>query len=347
MYRRLHDQYGDIVRVLPNELSFNSLEAWNDIYNIRPKHKLLTKDPDVVFPSDDGVYNILSVTNVADHSRYRAALNPAFSERALREQEPLIMKYVRLLMTRLHERCKDGPQNMVAWFTFVTFDIIADLTFGDSLHGLESESCHPWVRGLFGTTMKFSSFKRSIRNFPHVAPLLNAFIPGSLIEQRVKHVAFVRENVERRMNLTKERRDFMSYILPYNEEEATMNMAEVRENYGALMIAGSENVATSLEFTLYHLLQNPKALEKAVREIRQTFREERGIEMATIHQLKYLAAVLNEAMRIQPAAPSSQPRVVPDTGATIVGHFVPGGVSFFGYTSRFFIVCIQWLTCSA
>lgn len=30
--KKLHDKYGSVVRVSPNELSFNSVQAWEDIY---------------------------------------------------------------------------------------------------------------------------------------------------------------------------------------------------------------------------------------------------------------------------------------------------------------------------
>lgn len=42
--KRLHEMYGDIVRIAPGELSFASKEAWHDIYEHRQGHKHLTKD---------------------------------------------------------------------------------------------------------------------------------------------------------------------------------------------------------------------------------------------------------------------------------------------------------------
>ncbi len=57
----------------------------------------------------------------------RRVLAHAFSEKSLREQEPLIQDYVNLLMSSLHEAAEEGPQNMVSWYEFVTFDIIGML----------------------------------------------------------------------------------------------------------------------------------------------------------------------------------------------------------------------------
>ena len=60
----------------------------------------------------------------ADHSRMRRVLNHAFSEKAMREQEPLIQEYVNLLMRSLHEAAVNGPLNIVSWYELVAFDIV-------------------------------------------------------------------------------------------------------------------------------------------------------------------------------------------------------------------------------
>jgi hypothetical protein len=36
--KAIHDRYGDIVRIAPNELSFTDVRAWKDIYGNRPGH---------------------------------------------------------------------------------------------------------------------------------------------------------------------------------------------------------------------------------------------------------------------------------------------------------------------
>jgi hypothetical protein len=46
----LHAKYGEVVRAGPNELSFNSAEAWKDIYgHKRAGQPTLTKDPKFYF----------------------------------------------------------------------------------------------------------------------------------------------------------------------------------------------------------------------------------------------------------------------------------------------------------
>ena len=71
----------------------------------------------------------------------RRNFSSAFSDKALRELEPIMTQYFDLLIKRLHERCME-PVNFVHWYNFTTFDIVSDLTFGESFGCLEKSKLH-------------------------------------------------------------------------------------------------------------------------------------------------------------------------------------------------------------
>lgn len=50
-----------------------------------------------------------------------------------------------------------------------------------------------------------------------------------------------------------------------------------------------------------------------------------AIPFSIAHELPYLNACIKEAFRMHPAARWAPERVVPPSGATICGHFIPGG----------------------
>lgn len=56
------------------------------------------------------------------HARMRRLLAPAFSEKALREQEGFLRGYVDKLVDGLRDCAAEGPQDMVKWFNWTTFD---------------------------------------------------------------------------------------------------------------------------------------------------------------------------------------------------------------------------------
>src|SRR5208282_5607350 len=67
----LHEKYGPVVRILPNELSYITEDAWNDIYGKFPgKPQLVKKIPNVPGPPRkfNGLFTAESDT---DHARMR------------------------------------------------------------------------------------------------------------------------------------------------------------------------------------------------------------------------------------------------------------------------------------
>ncbi|KAF7960744.1 hypothetical protein EAE96_000417 [Botrytis aclada] len=127
--KKLHDIYGNTVRISPATVSFNNSEAWQEIYGQRHGKKPIPKDKDVYFSGNEGVADIIS-SNDVDHARIRRALSHAFSEASLREQEPLMNVYFDLLIQKLYEQIdtpSKGKVNIVRFFNFTTFDLIGYL----------------------------------------------------------------------------------------------------------------------------------------------------------------------------------------------------------------------------
>ena len=89
-------------------------------------------------------------------------------------------------------------------------------------------------------------------------------MPKILVKQQAKHEDFVRDNVNRRISDFSDRKDFMNHVLPFDEQNAEVNMTEMRTTYATSMFVGSEDVATAFVFTVYLLLKNPSALTELV-----------------------------------------------------------------------------------
>ncbi|KAG9230345.1 putative Isotrichodermin C-15 hydroxylase [Amylocarpus encephaloides] len=107
--RKIHEKYGPIIRLSPTELSFNTVQAWTDIYGHRNGRQDLNKDPIHVGAVDPlpGVSTI-SMAGHADHARQRKALSHGFSKKALWAQESIVQEFVDKLIGRFHEFAKKG-----------------------------------------------------------------------------------------------------------------------------------------------------------------------------------------------------------------------------------------------
>jgi aspirochlorine biosynthesis cytochrome P450 monooxygenase len=175
--KELHEYYGEVVRIAPDELSYNSAQAYEDINselhlgikvaesNKRPlarryKHlkggfekdmtwhsQSINSIPVIVrnstqynFSAQPSNYSKVTAKG-EDHSRLRRILAFAFSERALSSQEGLIRAQVDILISHLIKEVEVAEGNVIniyPWLSSATMDIISDLSFGRSLGCLES-----------------------------------------------------------------------------------------------------------------------------------------------------------------------------------------------------------------
>ena len=100
----LHEKYGPVVRVAPNELSFNSPQSWQDIYGIRQGHEVLIKSKFYKGGSfANQASSLVSERDPAKHREMRNYLSSAFSERSLKDQEHLIAKVIDRFIEKLGE----------------------------------------------------------------------------------------------------------------------------------------------------------------------------------------------------------------------------------------------------
>ncbi|KAL1890958.1 hypothetical protein Sste5346_007955 [Sporothrix stenoceras] len=331
--RRLHDRYGPVVRLSPNELAFNSVQAWTDVYGHKIGRLDLEKDPIHVGAVDPvpGVSTI-SMADRENHARQRKALSYGFSKKALWEQESLIQHFIDLLMVRLHgfaEKPNEGF-DIVKWYNFMTFDVIGDLSFGESFGCLERGDFHFWIHLIFDA-VKAGAIEQASRRFAAPGSWLQRRIQkacqGGLSKQRADHLSFSREKVMRRLQDTKsDRRDFIYYILKQGEHY-DLSQNEVIVNAALFIVAGSETTASSLAAVTNFLLKNPSTYEKCKNEVRSVFDSEDQITVAMMDKLPYMNACLEEGLRMFPPAPIGFLRTIQAQGDVIDGHHIPGGTA--------------------
>lgn len=324
----LHEQYGEVVRVLPNELSFSSANSWKDIYGHR-KAGQPTLDKFSQFyghPFGDGTQDIV-MSDDATHARMRRVFAHAFSDRALKMQEPLFLTYVDSLVANIRKNIAQHPDqkfNMVMMYNFTTFDIMGDLTFGEPLDLLNSSKYHGWIQSMFAN-FKFGAYVHSIRYYPLLeSALLRLLTWTSIDKKRKDHNIFSSSRVDRRLEKKEARPDIWGLVLA-REEGSGLSKPEMYKNASLFMIAGTETTATLLSGLTYHLLRNSEKMERLVTEIRTSFASESELTIERLQALPYLHACIEEGLRMYPPVSNGLPRVVPAPGVTIDGRHVPGG----------------------
>lgn len=124
-----------------------------------------------------------------------------------------------------------------------------------------------------------------------------------------------------------EHTDFFEYIIPPNREPPT-NAGEMRhleQVAGQLLLAGYEGPSMAFYFIIYYLVGNPNALKAVSEEVRYAFKTYDAIDATSAATLPYLAACINETLRLLPGLTALMPVVSP--GTTVDGNYIPKGVS--------------------
>lgn len=263
-----------------------------------------------------------------NHPRMRRLLSYAFSEKALREQEDIVQHFIDKMISKLEDKCAEGPQDLVSWFNWTTFDITGDLAFGEPFGCLEEARYHDWVAQIF-QGIKVYPWMQAIVYY-NLLPMAEFLVPKKQQNAKIAADARAYAKLDRRIARKDEvrRKDFMSYILQENEATSVgMTTAEIQETAVILVIAGSETTATFMSAMCYFILRHQRVYRRMVEEVRSTFTSYEDINMVTTNGLKYVPAVVEETFRIYPPSPNAFPRIVPGKGEAIEGHWVPGGTT--------------------
>ncbi|KAF1989624.1 cytochrome P450 [Aulographum hederae CBS 113979] len=329
--KELHAKYGLVVRLAPNEISYTDSRAWSDIYRNRTGHAVFERNPTWFRKNAPDEPNSIMGFHEADHARFRKTLLKALSDRGLKQQESMIESHVDVLISKLEAVSKgSSPVDLVEWFNFTTFDIAGDLCFGEPFDCLKEEKAHPWVEisYFFGKGLALTA---SINFYPPFEKLLKYVVPAKSRLRMLSHRAMTREKVFKRLELPKQRPDFIATIQEANEasDGNAMSREEIALNMSVLIFAGSETTASGLSGILRMLLQNPEAMAKATKEIRTAFSSARDMKIASVsHQsLTYMNACIQEGLRLCPPSTIGVLRIVPPKGDMVCGQFLPAAFS--------------------
>ena len=323
----LHEQNGPVVRTAPNEISFTDPDAWKTIYGQRQSgYAKFKKNYDTFHQNQSDLAHSLFIAGDADHLRMRKHLAHAFSDRALREQEPIIQGHIDTLIRNLRDQACGGSKsvNLVDWFNYVAFDIVADLSFGEPFDTLSDEEYRPWVK-ILSKAWKVFTFVSAFKSITPSGRFFRFLVPTSLIRKQLDNFNIIITRVRTRTQIKRDRPDFIASMVNYNSEK-TMSSTEIVSNASLLIAAGTETVATLLPAIAYLLATNPKTMERLVNEVRSAFEDAVSIDIQGVTKLKYLSAVIDEALRLFPPVPEGLPRVTPPEGQNICNHWIPGGV---------------------
>ncbi|KAF2195904.1 cytochrome P450 monooxygenase-like protein [Zopfia rhizophila CBS 207.26] len=332
----LHAQYGDVVRVGPNELHFSNPQAYHDIYNNKnrwDKERQLYRS----FNEDRSSFGFLTYKESKER---KDVLNRSFSPAAIELAETLIVDKIKALCAAFARQSGASQSSDLFWaFRCMTMDIVTSLCFGRSVDAInEPDFKAPIIEAMDASLPIFIRFKYSdiyknmiLKCPPRLSKIISPATAGlvdlqQLLLEQINDLSQNPENLKRlphNMTIYHRLMDAEAY-----RSKTVPSAGSLYEEAQALMFAGTDTTGNALMVGTYHLLKQPEKLLKLKAELLAAWPSLAGQEepkCRDLENLQYLNAVIKESLRLSSGVVSGLLRVVPPTGATICGVTVPPG----------------------
>ncbi|KAH7101274.1 high nitrogen upregulated cytochrome P450 monooxygenase 2 [Auriculariales sp. MPI-PUGE-AT-0066] len=329
--KALHDKYGPVVRVAPNEVSINELQAISVVLGAKsfPKDKYYRAR---MAPGDAKAVITLSGLQ---HTHRRRLWNRAFGTEQVSVYTEQAKVGVQRLLRQMDAAIERGETvDLTRWFRYYGFDFMGQIAFGKDFDLVESGSD---PRGLveivttFAAAIGWNANLWWIGRQAWIAP----WLMPKLFRMRKLAQGFCFERVQR----TSTTIDLWHYLGHEDEKLQSdlklqpLNFPNLAQEAVLTVIAGSDTSTTAMCSMMFFLLAHPHCYERALAELDSV--AEHGHEpwfSSEAHtQLPYLNACLDEALRLLPVVPVNGPRAVPvgSGGIRIGEHFFPEGTEIY------------------
>ncbi|KAI0550319.1 putative cytochrome P450 [Xylaria curta] len=308
--QEMHNKYGPIVRISPEELHCNDPSFIDTLYAGGSVHR----DKYEYFASQFGIpQSVFGTVHHNMHRLRRGAMNKFFSKASVTKLEPIIHekidKLCRQLMVHVGSR-KPIQLNMA--FSCFTTDVVTTYAFAKCYNFLEDSS---FETNFHAPIVAGTDLGPYIKQFRFIFPLMKS-LPDSWVTtlnpQMGIYLKFQRD-VKTQIRDIQERRDngkalatekklhatifheLLESDLPDNEKTADRLWQE-----GQIIIgAGTETTAWTLSVILFYILQKKPIFRRLIAELETAIPDPRSRPTCSeLEQLPYLSACISEGLRL-------------------------------------------------
>ncbi|KDR74013.1 hypothetical protein GALMADRAFT_99754 [Galerina marginata CBS 339.88] len=313
-YKKLHHEYGPIVRIGPNELSIIDADMIPNILGVSGMPKGPMWEGRRILPSKNFNQNnsLTSVRDLRRHAELRKPWNAAFKPSFIADHEGMLIARAEQFIAKLKELCspKNAQQtiDIALWINYFTFDFMGDLAFGGVYSlmrdGDTEEVLLKMKRGIFlpSVSQHIPWLLGALRAMPFIGSDARAY--GLFGVEQAKKRAALQDSIKRK--------DLFYYLLESDEAESKIPaLPKIVSSALLAIVAGSDTTASVLANICYFLLREPEYMDSLRAELDKEFppsdpNETIGID--SLAQLPFLNAVINETLRLQPPVPTSLQR---------------------------------------
>ncbi|XP_071978708.1 cytochrome P450 4V2 [Engystomops pustulosus] len=274
----------------------------------------------------------------------RKMITPSFHFAILAEFLEVMNEQSKILVEKLSSRAGKGSFNCFMDVTLCALDIICETAMGRKIQA-QSNSDSDYIKAIY----EMSDLIHRRQKMPWLWPdfiyhnlkagkkhnknleILHSFTDQTILEraQEVKNAKASAENVDDdgEEKKSKKRSAFLDMLLKVTDEAGnSLSYKDIREEVDTFMFEGHDTTAAALNWSLFLLGSHPEVQKKVHKELDDTFGlSDRPVTMDDMKKLRYLEAVVKEALRLYPSVPFFARTITED--CTIRGFAVPKGVN--------------------
>jgi cytochrome P450 len=278
----------------------------------------------------EALRSVFSAIDPSFHAQRRRMLGPCFAEANMGNLEPAVLERARLTVSRMGDDFKTkGHVDILKWWTLFAMDVISELCFGEPFRMVELGEKTQYatdiaemgsllpLRGAFPGFIEFSKYlPKSLFPFFHNV---------ALSRQRV--VAYSKERMHQYLQLVEHnpsavKRTLFASLVKNGTSGMGLTETDVTMESQSYITAGTDTTAVTLTYLIWAVNNDEKIRQKLVEELNNLPED---FTHRHVRDLPYLNCVIEETLRRWGATQGTMPRVVPQQGATLNGHYLPGG----------------------
>ncbi|KAF7958363.1 hypothetical protein EAE96_001912 [Botrytis aclada] len=336
-FEQMHTDYNSsVIRIAPNHVHINDPDFFSKMFNNRTIYR---KDPDF-YKQISVSESILCMLDPHEHRLRRQKVSSLFSTKAADSMAPDILaiaqKAANIMMKRVEEK---RPLDMHRLCRSISSEVLFKILFDEPQGFLDSQDEHP---ELFASMDAFLNNFWLMKGFPAVG-WLAINLPQSLAQKIVPGFKSIRDKCEiwatmavarqKSREITKDDSSsttiFDLLLAPTPEQpRSEFSIPDLVDEAFLFIIAGTDTTGSTMANALYYILSSSSVSSKLLDELTaHGITSHETFDCNVVQRLPYLTAVVKESMRVYTIVPGVLPRIVPDGGVVVDGHFIPAGTS--------------------
>ncbi|ETS81109.1 hypothetical protein PFICI_06111 [Pestalotiopsis fici W106-1] len=330
--KKMHDEYGPIVRISPHEVHCADSAFVDEIYAVggrkrdKPRHQV------------SGSAMEFSGFATYDHDLHRLRRGPLakfFSRTQIAKLEPSIQDLVQRLCDKLLlESGRGKPVDVTMAYSCFTSDAIAEYAFGESFGFLAQETWEPNYRA---SLYAFLQTVYIFRFFPFLkhATLAASWLTKYMSEDMALLIKTLHIDIPAQVKSTKEdykahtihdRPTVFGSLLDSDMPEHEKSIVRLSDEASAVLGAGTETTSWTVSVITYHVLTKPKILARLTEELNSVVKDPKHLPTWTdLEKLPYLGAAIQEGLRLSYGVSARTSRVPTEEDLLYRGQWTPKG----------------------